>query len=191
MRYNIFEVKQMRVFIAVKLPDKTRNNIARSVEQLKPFVTQGKFVPEENYHITLHFLGEVAENDLIFVQSAMDGIRALPAPELALQQFTILRGGDVVCAKIRQKDNTLSILHDKLGELLERLNFTVEHRAYRPHVTVMRKYGFNLPFSEVTKSVDVFNAPFWGNEIVLYQSVPTADGVHYKELYAVHLDETE
>lgn len=181
----------MRVFIAVKLPSKTKDNLARSVEQLQPFVTQGKIVPKENYHVTLHFLGEVSENDLIFVQSAMDGVRNLPAPELALQQFTILRGGDVVCAKIRQKNNMLTTVHDKLGELLERHNFTVERRAYRPHVTVMRKYGFTLPFSEVTKSVDVFNAPFCGGDITLYQSVPTADGVCYKELYTVHLPEEE
>lgn len=181
----------MRVFIAVKLPSKTRENLARSVEQLRPFVTQGKLVSAENYHVTVHFLGEVSENDLIFVQSAMDGIKNLPAPELALQQFTILRGGDVVCAKIRQKNNALTTLHDKLGELLERLDFTVEHRAYRPHVTVMRKYGFSLPFSEVTKNVDVFNAPFSGSEITLYQSVSDACGVHYKELYTVRLAETE
>ncbi len=179
----------MRVFIALKLPDKTRENLARSAEQLKPFVTQGKFVSKENYHVTLHFLGEVAENDLIFVQSAMDAVHGLPAPELALQQFSILRGGDVVCAKIRQKQNTLTDLHDQLGQLLERHDFTVEHRAYRPHVTVMRKYGFSLPFSEVTKNVDVFNAPFWGSELVLYQSMFGAEGVCYKELYSVRLTE--
>lgn len=181
----------MRVFIAVKLPNKTKDNLERSAAQLQPFVIQGKAVPKENYHVTLHFLGEVSENDLIFVQSAMDGVRDLPAPELALQQLTVLRGGDVVCAKIRQKNNALTNLHDKLGELLERHNFTVEHRAYRPHATVMRNHKFSLPFSEVTKSVDVFNTPFWGKDVVLYQSVQSDNGVCYKELYSIRLKEQE
>jgi 2'-5' RNA ligase len=181
----------MRVFVAVKLPNKTRDNLARSAVQLKQFSTQGNFVNKENYHITLHFLGEVPESDLIYIQSAMDGIKDLPAPKLALSQFTILRGGDIVCSKIRQNGNSLTNLHDQLGDLLESHNFTVEHRAYRPHVTLIRKYGFSLPFSEVTKSVDVYNMPFDATEVVLYQSVFNDSGVSYKELYSVSLQPEE
>lgn len=181
----------MRVFVALKLPNQTKDNLARSAEQMKHFATQGNFVATENYHLTLHFLGEVAENDLIYVQSAMDGVKDCVAPQLALQQFTILRGGDVVCAKVRQKNDALTNLHDKLGAILESHNFDVEHRAYRPHITLIRKYKFSLPFSEVTKNVDVFNLPFFATDLVLYQSVFDKDGVHYKELYCVHLKAEE
>ena len=179
----------MRVFVAVELPDKVKDNIMRSVEQLKHFTTRGKFVERENLHVTLHFLGEVASHDLIFVQSAMDGIRHFPAPQIALQQFVSLRGSDVVCAKIRQQSDTLSLLHDNLGKLLEENRFDVEHRAYRPHVTVLRKPAFSLPFSEVTKNVDVFNKPFAATEIVLYQSILNNDAPVYKELYRISLKE--
>lgn len=176
----------MRIFVALELPQRVKDNLARSAEQMRHFATKGNFVPQENYHLTLHFLGEVLESDLIFVQSAMDGVKDLPAPQIAVQQFTVLRGSDVVCAKIRQNGD-LTALHDKLGELLENNRFGVEHRAYRPHVTVVRKFGFELPFSEVTKGVDVFNKPFFATELVLYQSVLSKNGPHYKELYRVTL----
>ncbi len=180
----------MRVFIALELPNKTKDNLARSAEQMKQFATQGTWVAKENYHVTLHFLGEIAESDLLFVQSAMDEVKEMTAPKIALQQFVMLRGSDVVCAKIRQ-NGTLTELRDKLGQSLERLGFDVEHRVYRPHVTLVRKHGFTLPFSEVTKSVDVFNKPFDATEVVLYQSVLGKSGPTYHELYRINLPVVE
>ena len=74
-----------------------------------------------------------------------------------------------------------------MGNKLEQAGFAVEHRAYRPHVTIIREYGFELPFSEVTKFVDVYNKPFDAPEVVLYESVSGKDGVTYRPLYAVTL----
>ena len=176
----------MRVFVALELPQKTRDNLARSAEQMKHYCSRGNWVEKDNYHVTLHFLGEVAESDLLFAISAMDQIKNLPAMTLALHQFSVWRGSDVVCCKLR-KDNSLAQLQRQLGERLESNGFDVDHRPFRPHVTVCRKGTFELPFSEVTKSVDVYNAPFKASEVVLYQTVFVQGGVEYKELYRVSL----
>ena len=180
----------MRVFVALKLPEKTKENLARSARQLRHFDCGSNFTPQENYHVTLHFLGEVAASDLIYVQSAMDAVADMTAPTMAISQISVLRASDIVCAKFR-KDKVLTDLHETLAQKLEEQGFTVEHRAYRPHVTLVRKYKFSLPFSEVTKSVDVYNAPFVADEIVLYQSELTSKGPIYTPLYTVKLAETE
>ena len=70
---------------------------------------------------------------------------------------------------------------------MEANGFEVEHRAYRPHVTIIRKKSFTLPFSEVTKSVKVYNMPFYATDVVLYESVFGDEGVSYRELYKVKL----
>ena len=176
----------MRIFVALNLPQKTKDNLERSVSEFKALSSGGNFVPKDNYHLTLHFLGEVAPSDLTFVQSAMDGVKNLPAPELSVSQFTVLRASDIVCAKLRQ-NQALTTLHDELGQRLEQHGFEVEHRAYRPHVTLIRKKSFTLPFSEVTKSVKVYNMPFYATDLTLYESVFTASGVTYRELYKVTL----
>lgn len=176
----------MRVFVALEIPSKTKDNLERSSRQFADFATKGKFIPKDNYHLTLHFLGEVAPSDLIYVQSAMDSVKSLPAPTLAVSQFAVMRASDVVCAKFRY-DNALLDLHEQLGSKLEQSGFAVEHRAYRPHVTIIRKYGFNLPFSEVTKSVDVYNMPFVAVNVALYESTLTSKGATYAELYKVTL----
>ena len=180
----------MRVFIALNLPQKTKDNLERSANEFKALSNGGNFIPKDNYHLTLHFLGEVAPSDLIYVQSAMDGVKNLPAPELSVSQFTVLRASDIVCAKLKQSP-ALTTLHDSLGEKLEEHGFVVEHRAYRPHVTLIRKKNFSLPFSEVTKSVNVYNMPFNATELTLYESVFTASGVTYRELYTVTLPTQE
>ena len=176
----------MRVFVALELPQKTKDNLERSANQFAQHSNGGNFVPKQNYHITLHFLGNVAASDIIYIQSAMDAVKDLPAPELQIQQFAMLRASDIVCARLKQSAELVK-LHDALGEKLEANGFEVEHRAYRPHVTLIRKKSFTLPFSEVTKSVDVYNMPFVADSVVLYESVFGNDGVSYRELYRVTL----
>ena len=180
----------MRIFVALDIPQRTKDNLERSSQQFEHFASGGNFTPKQNYHLTLHFLGNVDESKLLFVQNAMDGIRFLPAPELQISQFTMLRASDIVCAKLRHSDE-LATLHDKLGEKLEANGFVVEHRAYRPHITMIRKKKFTLPFSEVTKSVDVYNMPFVACDVVLYESVFGDNGVTYNPLYTVTLKPKE
>ena len=176
----------MRIFVALEIPERTKDNLARSAVQFKQFATTGNFVAPQNYHLTLHFLGDVAESDQMFVQNAMDGIKHLPAPTLSLLQFVTLRGSDATVARLKNCP-ALVQLHDLLGEKLENNNFTVEHRAYRPNITLCRKAKFTVPFAEVTKNVDVFNAPFVANKVVLYQSVLSKDGPTYTPLYTITL----
>ncbi len=176
----------MRVFIALNIPDKMRDNLERSANQFKTLATSGNFTKKENYHVTLHFLGNVEQNNLIYIQSAMDSVKNLPAPRLAVNQFAILRASNIVCARFNKNAN-LTELHDVLADKLEQSGFNVEHRAYRPHVTMIRKYAFSLPFSEVTKCVDVYNKPFDAPQVVLYESVFTDNGVTYRPLYSVTL----
>lgn len=176
----------MRIFVALELPDRVKDNLERSSRQFAEFANGGNFVPRENFHLTLHFLGNVEPSDLIYVQGAMDGIKDLPAPELAVTQFAMQRTGDIVWAKIRQSA-ALTDLHDSLGSLLEQNGFETEHRAYRPHVTVIRKKSFTLPFGEVTKNVHVYNMPFVADNVTLFESVFDRNGVNYRPLYTVQL----
>ena len=176
----------MRVFVALELPQKTKDNLERSQNQFAELSSGGNFVKKDNFHITLHFLGNVLPSDLIYIQSAMDQVSDLPAPELAVTQFVMMRASDIVCAKLRQSAE-LTELHDRLGEKLEANGFEVEHRAFRAHVTLIRKRSFTLPFSEVTKNVKVYNMPFYTTNLVLYESVFGEQGVSYRELYKVTL----
>ena len=176
----------MRLFIALPLPERTKDNLQRTAEQLRHFATEGNFVPKQNYHVTLHFLGEVADDDIIYVQAAMDELKDFPAMTLALSRLAVLRPSNVVCVKFRP-DKQLDVLHEKLGSELEKRGFTVEHRAFRPHVSVIRKGVFTLPFSETSKNATVYNMPFECDTISLFKSDLCSEGTVYTELYSVDL----
>lgn len=176
----------MRVFIALTLPTRTMDNLQRTASQLQPFITGGTLVPKQNYHLTLHFLGEVSESDLIFVQAAMDEVKDMLAPTLAMHRLTVMRPSNAVCVKL-SPNKLLTDLHEALGSRLEQRGFTVEHRAFRPHVTLLRKGSFSLPIGEVSKNVKIYNMPFECGKVTLYQSRLTENGAIYTELYSVQL----
>lgn len=81
----------MRLFIAVELPKAVRNEVGAALKELKMLSSGGRFVQENNLHITLHFIGE--SNDLAgavkAMQSAVRGIRPF---ELHPAGFQVLKG---------------------------------------------------------------------------------------------------
>lgn len=51
----------MRLFLAVDLPVKTKNELERQLDEIKHEYPQFSWIPRENYHITVHFFGEVTK----------------------------------------------------------------------------------------------------------------------------------
>ncbi len=75
----------MRCFISVNLSDEVRKSIQSVIDDLRPQSRAVRWVPAENLHLTLKFLGEVDEG-------MVDDIRGLLAP---------------ICGKYRSFDITL------------------------------------------------------------------------------------
>ena len=61
----------MRAFIALEMPEEfidAARAMARSLEG----VADGRFIPAQNYHLTLAFLGEIGEQEVRGAMAAMD-----------------------------------------------------------------------------------------------------------------------
>ena len=69
----------MRLFIAIDLPRSFKAELARIQKEVKGISCGGRFVPQDNFHITLHFIGE--SDDIAGAAAAMHeavrGIRPL------------------------------------------------------------------------------------------------------------------
>ena len=52
----------MRLFVALNLPKKERDQIYRATKVLRGSGLPVRWIDSENYHITLKFLGNVAED---------------------------------------------------------------------------------------------------------------------------------
>lgn len=134
----------MRLFVALALPDDIRWQLRLLCGGL-PTGNHGghhgltRWVPPENFHITLRFLGEVDGRDVEYVDAALAGIRA-PRFSLRLKGVDAFSSGQRVKAVYAgvEKQPALQHLHDKVESAVVRAGLPPEGQKYTPHVTLTR-----------------------------------------------------
>ena len=129
----------MRLFLALELPERSGDKFFASLERVRSASLSGNFTRRENLHLTLVFLGEQPEERLGDVREAMDSIPLSPVTLTigTLERFRN-RDGDTL-VRLAEKESNLMTLQASLEEALRRRGFSVEERAYRPHLTIGRK----------------------------------------------------
>ena len=174
------DVMHMRLFIALELPEDARERIARSAASSERFRNSGRLIPKENYHLTLAFLGEVPENCLEDIVSAME---ACPSPPLPLTVGAFgrfrQRDGDVIWRRV-SGGNALFSLQRRLCRELERRGFSPEKREYSPHLTVARKAVLRSGPQPEGEEI-----PFTADGMTLFRSDTGPNGAAYTPLKRV------
>jgi RNA 2',3'-cyclic 3'-phosphodiesterase len=134
----------VRLFVAVELDPAVRASAAETGDALSARLPRGidvRWIPEENLHITLQFLGEVDDAAVPQVVSALD----IPFKQ---QPFTIDIDGlgafppsgppRVFWLGVRGGSEELTSLHDEVASAMEPLGFPREQRRYTGHLTIAR-----------------------------------------------------
>ena len=135
-----------RTFIAVELPSDIRDACVGLQESLASAAPNVKWVEEENLHITLLFLGEVDDRDLVGVCRAVQKVCA------ALEPFALTIAGAgcfgdalrprTIWVGIGEGTAELVALHRAIEEeLVESSRYRREARRFEPHVTLGRAKG--------------------------------------------------
>lgn len=125
----------MRLFYAVMLDEKCKRALDSYCRALGPYLERGRFTLSENLHLTLVFLGEA---DLDAAKSCLHRLQAAPF-EIVIAGLGHFRqpGGDVLWAGVQPKEGLLRA-QKNLEALARQAGFPVEHRPYRPHLTLAR-----------------------------------------------------
>src|SRR5262245_13821417 len=137
---------RLRTFLAVELPDAVRARCVDLQEALAPARGEVKWVEEENLHITLLFLGDVDDRDLVGVcraaTKACAALAPFPTAVEGVGAFPNARRPRTIWAGITDGAEELVELHDALeGPLLALGCYRREERRYTPHVTLGRVKG--------------------------------------------------
>ena len=90
----------------------------------------------ERLHITLHFIGTVADATVPALRQALDV--QWTGCELLLDRAEVWPGG-IAVLEASQLPPALQAFHDALGERVRGCSLAIESRRYRPHVTYARK----------------------------------------------------
>jgi 2'-5' RNA ligase len=125
----------IRLFVALALPAAIKAQLAL----LSGGIPGAKWVPPENYHLTLRFIGEVESWKAEEVDEALANIRAKPF-ELSLRGLgTFEKGGRISALWVGvEKTEALGFLQSKVETALQRIGLEPERKRFAPHVTLAR-----------------------------------------------------
>jgi len=130
----------VRLFVALEIPSAVRENLAALIREFRALAPQAKWVRVENLHLTLKFIGEVAESKLEAIQTALGGVHSNLPVTLefrGLGFFPNEKHPRVFWAGIEASAN-LKALADDLEGAAETFGIPREKRPFSPHLTLAR-----------------------------------------------------
>lgn len=134
---------RLRLFIGIALDDQARAAIERALSAATGAAPRDtRFLPPDNWHFTLQFLGSVAEDDAVAVRAACRATAAEIAPfdiEIGgLGAFKSPRRARVVWIGLARGAEQMTALYQALLARTEPLGFAREARPFAAHLTVAR-----------------------------------------------------
>ncbi len=167
---------QRKIFISINLPDRTKKRLIKAIEPWKELPV--KWTREENLHITLVFLGHVADESIPEicekVRTAsrkseifdLDFDRIKLAPSEEESRMIWLTGG------------TNGNLKDLVNNIDKELDISFGKKSFRPHITLGRlrahkwkalqnkpEINVKFPLIATVESVDVMASNFAGGRM--------------------------
>ena len=130
--------RQHRLFFALWPSDEVRQQIVSAFARTPQYKMRGRIMQPSNLHITLHFIGNVNDDQKACLHQVAQSIRAEACP-LQLDTYGHFYRARVFWLGCRVIPESLKQLYRNLGSALKACGYEMERRPYAPHVTLMRK----------------------------------------------------
>ena len=131
----------MRCFVAVNIEDSLKKEIGSAISGLTSGRWDVKWVPVENLHITLKFLGDAADDAVQEIKDHLAAISERHGPfEVKLHGVGVFpdrRRPRVVWIDLPNPDK-LKTLQEEVEHSLVSIGFDKEDRSFSPHLTIGR-----------------------------------------------------
>lgn len=164
----------MRLYYALWPERAIAERFIEHAERLQA-VVGGRVTHVDSVHLTLAFLGDVAEARVTELLS--------PPPSIATERFVldidrigVWRHNGIGWVAPSVTPAALALLQGRLSDWLETIGFVLEKRAFTPHMTLVRKATGNAE----TISIAALRWPI--EEYALVQSIPAEAGTRYEIL---------
>ncbi len=177
-----------RLFVALPVPEE----ISAGLMALQSGVPDARWVPAENFHVTLCFAGEVQGAVMRDFEEELGDISG-PRFAVALSGVEQLSSGKqpkVLAASV-EKSERLDWLQQKVSTVARNCGIEVERRKFRPHVTLARfpagaETGHHLA-QFMASHAQFRTGPWVAEEFCLYSSRTGRGGSVYTEETAYQL----
>jgi RNA 2',3'-cyclic 3'-phosphodiesterase len=195
------ESEQLRLFIAIAIPEEVQAKVAAAQAELRRVLPErvARWTRREQFHLTLRFLGDVAASR---VEALSDALRAacqgFPALRLRAQRvgfFPDLRFPRVAWIGVTDQENQLPRLQAAVDAATK--DFTAEKPGERftGHVTLARIKGIRRPEAEALAQAaagmtERLFGQWTAHKIELMRSELSPKGARHTCLAATRLDGT-
>lgn len=173
-----------RAFVAVVPPAPVLDAVGRMVAAVGPAPPGWRWAPREQWHLTLQFLGRVADADAVVaaVGRAASSNQAFGARLGGAGAFPSARRAGVAWTGVVEGAEALSSLAGRVADELEALGYEREQARFHPHLTVARARGRERRDARPLVDgldVPVLGEPFAVDEVVLFESRTRPSGAEY------------
>lgn len=176
----------IRAFVGLRIPESLSAQISDMSAMLASQDRgQMSWVAEDNYHVTLLFLGEQTESWLENLAEQMDDEVDFSAQKIRIVNVTPFpESSPKLLAAMLEPKETLIRLHQQIKKSAKTLGFIAEKRRFRPHITLARKFPRRgqLTIPAIANTVEDM-----ATELVIYESKLSASGAEYYPIFEFDL----
>ena len=190
-------MKTIRAFLAINLELDTVRAIADEQVELKRACDEAelpvKWVPPQNMHLTIRFLGQVTEPMVGAIKDALERVATTLAPfdliAAGLGTFPSSDAARVIWVGARCGNNGLDELYRRVSHTLEQTGFAGEKRPFQSHVTIGRIKADATP--GLATCVEASAEKEFGTskirDLICYRSDLHPQGADYRALWRLSL----
>jgi 2'-5' RNA ligase len=176
----------LRVFVAIDLEPELKKALQDLVMRLKKTGADVRWVNFSGMHLTLKFVGEIAEGDLPAVQTVLrDLTRECAGFPLALRgtgTFPESRSPRVLWVGVKEEPGLMA-LAEEIEKRLAAEGFPPENRPFHPHLTLGRvksASGIQATLRELEKYREAPLGEMAARKVTLFESVLKPEGAEYR-----------
>lgn len=130
----------MRLFIAIRLSEEMKKALVACMHDLKKQGVDGNYVPAQNLHMTLAFIGEYDDPSKV-----KEAIRRVPLPEFRLTLSEKGNFGNILWAGVKGNQKLKTYVKDLRAALSEE-GIPFDNEKFVPHITLIRKVSAKKPY---------------------------------------------
>jgi RNA 2',3'-cyclic 3'-phosphodiesterase len=165
------DAKPLRLFVAIEIPEGVKDGVEAAFAPWREAFPKARWVPRENQHVTLKFLGRTWPRLVDWVPEQVETAAAgVPRFTVRLQgvgSFPSAKTGRALWAGFEETDLITDLATEIEAALLK--EFPAEKRPFHPHLTVARSDPpVKLPAAYTATTLET--DPWEIDHVVLFRS---------------------
>lgn len=167
----------MRLFIAIPLSNTAVDAIRQIQNSFRTAGVRGNYTSPENLHLTLAFIGEFGDPDLV-----LDAMETVEFEPFSLMMERLGRFDDLWWAGFADSPE-LNALVKRLRRALAEAGIPYDRKKFMPHVTILRRA--DIPSRSHLPQTQLKPQEMMAERVVLYCSTRGKNGMIYTELGSI------